>query len=464
MDSSDDDVTIERAYKVRLRLTRRQTHTLNRLFGATRHIWNWALESRTAAYESRGETLNWVALSKQFTTYRCASGTDWLSALPREPFNQVLRDQEKAFTNFFKKRAKHPCFKRRGQHAGVRFTLDQRRTQVDRTAGMVSLPGLGPVRFKQTYGAMPGRLRSVTLSRDAGDRYFASFTADQVPACDPTIPLYPSVGIDLGLSTWATLSTGTTIAAPKPLSKKLQRLRRYQRSMSRRRDMALRKLGLDSNKPIPKGTRIPASKCMQLLKRRIGRLHVRIRDTRQNALHQFTARVVRENALIGIEDLAVKGMVRGMGRRTFRRSVSDAALGELRRQIEYKAVWHGRAVVTVDRFYPSSKTCFECKAVNSELKLNQRTWVCPACGVELDRDMNAAKNLEAEGLRLSAEATPRSGESGVFYSTNARGETPVRGGTVVPLTRPDSKNREPVKRRYAPSSGSRRRERRGTGT
>jgi len=404
---NSSDITIERAYKVRLRLTRRQTHTLTRLFGATRHV---------------------------------------------------------AFTNFFGKRAKHPRFKCRGQHAGVRFTLDQRRTQVDRTAGRVSLPGLGPVRFEQTYGAMPGRLRSVTLSRDAGGRYFASFTADQVPACTPITPLYPSVGIDLGLSTWVTLSTGTTIAAPKPLTQKLQRVRRYQRSMSRKRAVVLQSLGLDPNKPIPKGTRLPASKRMQRLKRRIGRLHVRIRDTRQNALHQFTARVVRENALIGIEDLAVKGMARGMGRRAFRRRIGDAALGQLRRQLEYKGVWHGRAVMTVDRFYPSSKLCSDCGNVNHGLKLNQRTWICPACGTDHDRDLNAAKNLEAEGLRLSAEATPRSGESGVFYSTNARGETPVRGGTVVPLTRPDSKNREPVKRRYAPSSGSRRRERRGTGT
>ncbi|HVA55141.1 MAG TPA: helix-turn-helix domain-containing protein [Gammaproteobacteria bacterium] len=98
---NSSDITIERAYKVRLRLTRRQTHTLTRLFGATRHVWNWALEQRTTAYRDHQQSLNWVALSKQFTAYRQAPETAWLSALTREPFNQVFRDQEKAFTNFF---------------------------------------------------------------------------------------------------------------------------------------------------------------------------------------------------------------------------------------------------------------------------------------------------------------------------------------------------------------------------
>ncbi|MGH8283415.1 MAG: RNA-guided endonuclease InsQ/TnpB family protein, partial [Gammaproteobacteria bacterium] len=236
---------IERAYKVRLRLTRSQQHTLHRLFGATRFVWNWALQSRTTAYRERAEQLNWIALSKQLTSLKTTPGTQWLAALPREPFNQVLRDQEKAFASFFAKRSKYPRCKRRGQQASVRFTLDQRRAQVERTDGTVLLPGLGSVRFKQTYGAMAGRLRSITLSRDAADRYFASFTADQVPAPVQSVPAQASVGIDLGLNPWATLSTGETIAAPKALAQKLKRLRRYQRCMSRKRDAALRAMGLD---------------------------------------------------------------------------------------------------------------------------------------------------------------------------------------------------------------------------
>lgn len=449
---------IERAYKVRLKLTRSQQHTLQRLFGAARYVWNWAVETRSTAYRERGEKLNWVSLSKQFTALRTAPGTEWLSTLPREPFNQVLRDQEQAFTHFFAKRAHYPRFKGRGQHSSVRFTLDQRRTQVNRAAATVLLPGLGSVRFKQTYGAMPGRLRSVTLSRDAGGRYFASFTADNIEAPVFTEPAQPSVGIDLGLNIWATPSSGEAIAAPKALAQKQKRLRRYQRSMSRKRDAALRTLGLDPNKPIPKGTRIPQSKRSLRMKRRIGRLHSRIRDTRVNALHRFTSGIVRRIGLIGIEDLSVKGMVRGMGRRAFRRSVSDAALGELRRQLEYKARWYGRVVIPIDRFYPSSKRCFECGAVHVDLKLSDRHWQCPACHAELDRDLNAAKNIEAEALRLHAETTARNAGG------DARGADKGRTAEIVPLFQPSVMNREPVTRRAAPSSRTRRRERRGTGT
>lgn len=449
---------IERAYRVRLRLHRDQAYTLNRLFGASRHVWNWALEQRTRAYQDRDEKLNWIGLSRMLTQYRAAPGTEWLSTLPREPFNQVLRDQERAFANFFAKRAKYPRFRWRGAHDRVRYTLDQRRTQVDRTAGTVDLPGLGTIRFKNSYAEMPGRLRSVTLSRNGAGQYYAAFTADRVPAPAVIAHSVEAVGVDLGLSALATLSTGERIAAPKALAKKLVKLRRYQRAMSRKRDVQLRALGLDSNKPIPKGTRLPVSNRARYLRQRIGRLHTRIRDTRQNAIHQFTAKLAQIHGVICLEDLSVKGMARAMGRCAFRRSVADASLGEFRRQIEYKAGWHQRIVSAVDRFYPSSKTCSVCDCVNQDLQLSERRWTCSSCGVKHDRDLNAARNILTAGLRLLS-ATPRSG------GCEARGVAKDNVAEFPPLRQSSTANREPVKRRRpAPSSHASRRERRNVGT
>ena len=168
---SMDSGTRERAYRLRAYPTRAQQRAIGRLIGAARFVWNWALSRRSEAYHADQTRLNWIALSRELTALKRAAETAWLAQLPREPFNQVLRDQERAVTNFFGKRAKYPRFRRRGGKASVRFTLDQRRAQVARGSGKerwayVELPGLGRVKLRRTE-ALLGRLRSVTLSRDA---------------------------------------------------------------------------------------------------------------------------------------------------------------------------------------------------------------------------------------------------------------------------------------------------------
>ena len=209
---------------------------------------------------------------------------------------------------------------------------------------MVQLDGVGKVRFRVSE-ALVGRLRSVTVRRDAAGRWFATFTADGVPVPASTEVSAAVVGIDLGLKDSAALSTGEVVAAPKHLAAKLAKLRRYQRSFARQRDAAARRQGLDPAKPLPKGTRIEASQRMHKRRRQIGRLHAQVADARRDHQHQLTTKVVASARVIAIEDLAVKAMARGMGRRAFRRSVGDAGLGEIRRQLTYKADWHGRTLV-----------------------------------------------------------------------------------------------------------------------
>jgi putative transposase len=401
--------------------TAAQAAVLVRLFGAARFVWNWALATRTAAWREREELLSWVALSRQFTELRREQATAWLAELPREPFNQVLRNQERAFANFFSKRAKYPTFKRRGGHASVRFTLDQRRVQVTQGAGRfatVDLPGLGQIKLRQIE-PLSGRLRSVTLSRDGSGRHFASITADGVAAPVSVAASHEAVGLDAGLRDLLVIAGDTgslrRVAAPRALAAKLDKLRRYQRRQSRQLEAQMRVQGLDPAKPCPKGVRLGVSGRRRRQQQKIARLYAAIGDVRRDALHQATTTVVRTAAVICVEDLNLKAMSRGMGRRGFRRSVNDAALGEVRRQLTYKSAWHGRAVSVVDRFYPSSKTCSACGTINRALQLREKRWTC-ACGAEHDRDENAATNIRAEGLRLlrdvcASPATPRSGES-----------------------------------------------------
>lgn len=212
------------------------------------------------------------------------------------------------------------------------------------------------------------------------------------------------------------------------------------------------------------GTRIDGSNRMLRTRQRIGRLHARIADHRRDHLHQTSATAIATADVIAIEDLAVKAMTRAMGKRAFRRSVADAGLGELRRQLQYKAAWANRVVVAVDRFYPSSKTCSACGEKNAALALRDRRWTCPACGAHHDRDANAATNIEREGLRLLAGTcpdgpTPRSGER------NARGEDACAAGRTSPSGQPTSTNRERTDRaaRRSPRHARTDRARQGVG-
>ena len=443
--------TRERAYRLRCYPSARQRRVLGRLFGASRFVWNWALARRTSAYHGDQTRLNWISLSREVTALRQAPETHWLTELPREPFNQVLRDQERAFQNFFARRARYPRYRRRGraERVRVRFTLDQRREQVERDAtprwAFVNLPGVGRVKLRRTEG-LQGRLRSVTLSRDGAGRYFASICADQVSQAVWPEPQCEVVGIDLGLRDLAVVSDGAhvhTLRAPKALQLKLTRLRRYQRRQSRQLAAQMRAQGLDPDKPCPKGVRLGMSHRRARTRARIARLHGRIGDLRRDALHRVSTALVGQARILVLEDLNVKALARGGHQRGFRRAMGDVALGDLRRQIRYKADWAGRQVIEIDRYYPSSKRCFECGTVNAALGGAKR-WACPACGVCHDRDENAAKNIRAEGLRQLAAASSLA--TGKGPGSHARGVAcaaeRTRRVTVECAQRRPTQNRE----------------------
>jgi putative transposase len=457
-----DPQSISRAYRMRVYPNKAQQRMLSRLVGATRFVWNWALARRTDAYRADGTKLNWIALSRELTQLRAAPVTDWLSTLPREPFNQVLRDQERAFTNFFAKRAAYPRFRRRGAPAGMRFTIDQRHVErtLERGAGedrwaRIQLPGLGEMKLRRTE-ELTGRLRSVTLRCEAG-RWYASITADGIEAaCAPAEHAF--LGVDAGLKDLLVRSDAVRVSAPAALRQNQSRLRRYQRHYVRQRDAAARRQGLDRTKPFPKGTRIEASNRMWRTKRRVAKLHARIGAIRREAMHRATTDIVRTAHVIAIEDLAVKAISRSMGRKAFRRSAGNAALGELRRQIQYKARWSNRIVHLVDRFYPSSKTCSVCGAVNGTLALKERSWICSTCNTEHDRDINAAINLEAHARRALESSPAAAGATRMSRESHAREEPgAVSTGQVIALRQHRrSTNREPVARRYAPNRSTRR--------
>ena len=461
--------TIARAYRMRVYPAKSQSALFSRLSGATRWFWNLALHARTTAYRHDGSRVGLTALSQQLTALRSAADTAWLGALPREPFNQVLRNQERAFANFFAQRAEYPAFKAKGHcRESLRFTIDQRRAQVmvergspDSRWAFVNLPGLGRLKLRRTE-ELVGRLRSITLSRNGAGQMFAAISADRIEAPGVPSPQIQAVGIDAGLKTRLVVAGDNgSLTRHHPLPAMQERLRRidqrrrrYMRKCSRQRDAAARAAGLDPTKPLPKGTRLPVSNRQHQTRRVIAKLDARVAGIRNWGQHQATTAIVRSAQVISLEDLNVAAMGKAL-RRGFRRSVYGAGMGEIRRQLTYKAQWAGRTLVKVDRFFPSSKTCSACGKINANLTLGDRRWTCEHCTTQHDRDINAARNIRTEGLRLLGDPTGPDGRT-AESRRNLRAGRGLRGGSTTkhrrsaapPLGEPRTR-RAPVKAKPA---------------
>jgi putative transposase len=241
----------------------------------------------------------------------------------------------------------------------------------------------------------------VTVSRDAAGRWFVSILCED-PAVKPLAALDTAVGIDAGLDSLLTLSTGEKITNPRHERQHRARLARAQRNLAKKE----------------KGSRNRARARLKVAK-----IHARIADGRRDRLHKLTTRLVRENQTIVIEDLTVRNMVKN---HTLARAISDAAWSQFRDLLEYKAAWYGREVIAVDRFFPSSKLCSACGTLASKMPLHVRTWTC-GCGTAHDRDVNAARNILAEGLSVTVcgagvrpqRRTP-SGQSATKQKTSRR--------------------------------------------
>jgi putative transposase len=277
--------------------------------------------------------------------------------------------------NFWAKRARYPTFKsKRKSRASATFTTSGFRYR-DGQVWLAKMPAPLDIRWSRPLpeGAEPS---TVTVSRDTAGRWHISILVEcpieTLPAAETV------VGIDAGITSLVTLSTGEKVTNPRHERRDRARLAKAQRALSRTQ----------------KGS---ANRARAQTK--VARVHARITDRRRDVLHKLSTRLVRENQTVVIEDLSIRNMVRN---HCLARAISDASWAELRRQLEYKADWYGRTVIAVDRFYPSSKTCSACGATTATMPLNVREWTCTACGVRHDRDVNAAKVLQAAGLAVAA--------------------------------------------------------------
>jgi putative transposase len=366
---------VKRAYKYRFYPTPKQADLLNRTFGCVRYVYNRALAERSRAWTQERKRVTFADTCRMLTAWKAEPETAWLYEVSNVALQQGLQHLQQGFVNFWGKHAKYPNFKSKHKsRASATFTTSGFRYK-DGRVFLAKMTEPLDVRWSRPLpeGAEPS---TVTVSRDAAGRWFVSVLAEAMVEALP--PLGAAVGIDAGITSLLTLSTGEKIANPRHERRDRERLARAQRELSRKQ----------------KG-----SANRQKARRKAARVHARIADRRADFLHKLSTRIIRENQTVVIEDLSVRNMLRN---HSLARAISDASWSEFRRMLEYKADWHGRTVIAVDRFYPSSKTCSACGAIAAKLPLGVRGWECCGCGTSHDRDVNAAKVTLAAGLAVSA--------------------------------------------------------------
>src|SRR5919112_1238490 len=365
--------TVKRAFKYRFYPSPEQAAELARTFGCVRLVYNLALQARTEAWTLRQERVTYNTTSALLTGWKKTDELAFLNDVSSVPLQQALRHLQGAFTNFWAKRARYPTFKskkrsrRSAEYTTSAFRWRDGRLTLAKMAAPLDIVWSRPL----PDGASPS---TVTVSQDGADRWFVSLRCDDV--IEPA-PATGAVGIDAGLDSLLALSTGEKVVNPKHERRDRAALARAQRNLA---------------------TKEKGSANRAKARVRVARVHARITDRRRDHLHKLTTRLVRENQTIVIEDLTVRTMVKN---HSLARAISDAAWRQFRTMLEYKAGWHGRTLVVVDRWFPSSKLCSVCGALAERMPLTVRTWTC-RCGTTHDRDVNAARNILAEGLSVAA--------------------------------------------------------------
>ena len=366
---------ILRAFKYRLYPTTEQQTAFAKHFGCTRWLYNWGLNKKTTAYKETQKSISRFELSAELPSLKKAEETAWLAEVNSQSLQAALEHLDKAYTRFFREKKGFPTFK--SKHGKNSFSVPQN-TKVSFDAKTLTLPKIGAVEavFHRTF---EGTVKTVTVSKTATGKYFASVLVE-TPETAPVLVLVSveertTVGIDVGLKDFATLSTGEKIANPKHLKKSLKRLKYLQYKHSKK----------------AKG-----GKNREKARKRLAKRYEKVTNQRNDFLHKVSTRIVRENQTVCVENLNIAGMMKN---HNLAQAIGDVSWSKFLTMVEYKCAWSGKNFVQIGRFEPSSKQC-PCGKRNNALTLSDRTWCCE-CGREHDRDILAACNIKAFGLKKS---------------------------------------------------------------
>jgi putative transposase len=391
--------------KVRIYPTTKQQKALDKAFGCARWWWNYALNLNNQTYKATGKGLSRQGYNDRLPELK--KEFPWLAECYSQVLQSVSLNLSQAFINFFEGRAKYPNFKSKHGKQSIQYPQ-----HVKLLKGAIKLPKIGEVKAK-FHRLFDGKLKTVTISMNKTGAYYASLLFDDGLSEPEISSKGKAVGIDLGVTHFAVTSEGSKFDNPRCLKKRERNLKRKQQKLSRKQK---------------------ASKRRTKARRIVARVHERIANIRKDFQHKLSRKLVNENQVIVVEDLAVKNMVRN---HKLAKAISDCAWSEFTRQLKYKSEKEGKTYLEINRFFPSSKMCNVCLNQVDSLPLDIRSWTCANCNTHHDRDVNAAINIRDEGVRLLALGTSATAQGGNVRPHRGRKSSveavAVELGSPVPL-------------------------------
>ncbi|HAX77317.1 MAG TPA: transposase [Cyanobacteria bacterium UBA11372] len=365
-----------RAVKVRIYPTQQQETHLAQAFGCVRWVWNHSLVTMSQTYKDTGKGISALTMKKMIPVWK--TEYEWLTECYSQCLQSSVLNLSQAFGNFFDGRAGYPTFKTRHGRQSLQYPQNVK----VKSDSEIKFPGnLGVVKAK-VHRTIKGTIKTVTVSRLTDGRYYASLLVDDGIEKPESSDEGKAVGIDLGLTDFAVTSDGSKFQNPRHLKKHLGNLKRKQRKLSRKKDKTTNK-------------RRKAQKAL-------ARVHSKISRVREDFLHKLSRKIVNENQVIVVEDLALKNMVKN---HNLAKAISDVGWGTFQTMLKYKALQDGKIYLEVGRFFPSSHLCSNTLLKVNKIDLSVRIFDCPHCGQRHDRDINAAINIRNEGLRILALGT-----------------------------------------------------------
>jgi putative transposase len=375
-----------KAIKIRLYLNNEQEQKINSLLGSYRFVFNQCLSYKKQRYDSDKQNTSLSDLG-HFFHQELRNENIWLKEHNTKVLKQSIINLEQAYKNFFKLHKGFPKFKSKHDEQKVRFpqeavaskTFNEDSSRLNLTKTIKDLKFECSDRDKNYLYKNKQGIKSVTITKTKSNKYFATILIDGDLLRTVNKPDNTSIGMDLGIKSLITFSDGQSVDNPKWIRTNEKELKKLHKQLSKK---------------------VKGSNNRNKVRLKLAKLHEKIKNQKQDFLHNITTRIINENQVIILEDLNVNGMLKN---RKIAKSIQELGLYKLRRQLEYKSLWYSRELVFVSRWYPSSKTCCECGWKNDNLTLKDREFICCKCGNVIDRDINASINIKNEGIRILKE-------------------------------------------------------------